>query len=62
MRKLVAIATTFIILAVLAFAEYRFIMCNLHPSYADDGYLHIEFMGQVDTYYAEPLFVAEDVE
>ena len=50
-----------IVMAILAlmFAEYRFIMVNLHPYYADDGYLCIEFMGQTDAYYAEPIFVTE---
>lgn len=48
----------FIILAILVlmFAEYRYIMVNLKPYYADDGYLCIEFMGQTDAYYAEPIF------
>lgn len=43
-----------ILVAVLAlmFAEYRFIMCNLYPYY-DNGFLCLEFMGQVDTYYVE---------
>ena len=44
---------------VLMFAEYRFIMTNLKPYYADDGYLCIEFMGQTDSYYAEPIFEIE---
>lgn len=50
-----------IIVAILAlmFAEYRFIMVNLKPYYADNGYLCIEFMGQTDSYYAEPIFVTE---
>ena len=56
MKKL-AIALT--IIAVLMFAEYRYIMCNLQPYYAEDGFLCIEFMGQVDSYYAEPIFVSE---
>lgn len=59
MRMTVAIISFIIALAMLMFAEYRYIMCNLSPYYAEDGYLYIEFMGQVDTYYAEPIFVAE---
>lgn len=53
--------TVIIIVAILAlmFAEYRFIMTNLKPYYADDGYLCIEFMGQTDSYYAEPIFEIE---
>ena len=53
MKKLVAILTVIVMLAALMFAEYRFIMCNQTPSWGDDGFLHIEFMGQVDTYYVE---------
>ena len=37
----------------LMFAEYRMIMCNLRPYHAEDGFLYIEFMGQVDSYYVE---------
>ena len=48
-----------IAILVLMFAEYRFIMTNLCPYYAEDGYLCIEFMGQTDAYYAEPIFVEE---
>lgn len=49
-------ATIVAVVAALMFAEYRFIMVNLHPYYAEDGYLCIEFMGQTDSYYAEPIF------
>ena len=44
---------------VLMFCEYRFIMVNLKPYYADNGYLCIEFFGQTDSYYAEPIFMEE---
>ena len=51
MRKfLIAIA----ILAYLMYAEYRFIMINLHPYQGENGTVYIEFMGQVDEYYAAP--------
>lgn len=44
----------FVIIAmVLMFAEYRYIMCNICPSYGDDGLLNLEVFGQVDTYYVE---------
>jgi len=46
MKKFIAI--TLLVLALM-FAEYRFIMCNLKPYYAD-GYTYIEFMGQTDRY------------
>ena len=56
MKKFVAIL---IAVLVLMFCEYRFIMLNLKPYYAEDGFLCIEFMGNVDSYYAEPIFVEE---
>ena len=59
MKKLVTIVAVIAMLIIIMLAEYRYIMCNLEPYYAEDGYLYIEFMGQVDTYYAEPLFAKE---
>lgn len=59
MKKLGIIITIVLSLAVLMFAEYRYIMVNLKPYYAEDGFLCIEFMGQTDSYYAEPIFVEE---
>lgn len=56
MKKLVV---TLCAILVLMFAEYRFIMTNIKPYYAEDGFLCIEFMGQTDAYYAEPIFVTE---
>lgn len=51
MRKfIIALA----ILAYLMYAEYRFIMINLHPYQGSNGTVYVEFMGQVDEYYAEP--------
>ena len=51
---------TIFILATLAllgilFAEYRFIMHHITPYKGDNGTVYIEFMGQVDTYYADPV-------
>lgn len=56
MKKFIIPVTIIIALAALMFGEYRYIMCNLHPYYAEDGFLCIEFMGQTDSYYAEPIF------
>lgn len=42
------------ILAYLMYAEYRFIMINLHPYQGDNGTVYVEFAGQVDEYYAAP--------
>lgn len=40
--------------AVLMFAEYRYIILNLSPSIGDNGTVYIEIFGNVDEYYAEP--------
>ena len=45
---------TILVFVILMFVEYRFIMLNLHPYYVEDGFLCIEFMGQVDSYYTDP--------
>lgn len=52
MKKIIVI-----ILAVLClmFAEYRFIMHNIHPYHGENGTVYLEFMGSVDAYYADPL-------
>ena len=44
-----------LILASVMYAEYRFIMTNLHPYKGDNGTVYIEFMGRVDEYYADPV-------
>ena len=42
------------LIAYLMYAEYRFIMINLHPYQGSNGTVYVEFMGQVDEYYAAP--------
>lgn len=59
MKKLAIIITILVTLAALMYGECRYIMCNLHPYYSGDGFLCIEFMGQSDSYYAEPIFTEE---
>ena len=59
MKRLVSALIVLVSIAVLMFAEYRFIMLNLKPYFAEDGFLCIEFMGQTDAYYADPIFVEE---
>jgi hypothetical protein len=49
MKKLIAL----ILLCLLMFAEYRIIMHNIQPSWGEDGFLHLEVFGCVDTYYVE---------
>ena len=50
--------TIIIILAIamLMFAEYRFIMLNLCPYRGENGTVYIEIFNQVDEYYADPMF------
>ena len=59
MKKLYIVLSLILLLVTWTYGSYRYIMCNLRPYYAEDGFLYIDFMGQVDTYYAEPLFVSE---
>ena len=49
MKKAILILVAIIL---LMFAEYRFIMVNLHPYYYN-GNLCIELFGFVDEYYVE---------
>ena len=59
MKRLATIVAALTILAAVMFAEYRYIMVNLKPYYAEDGFICIEIFGQTDAYYAEPIFVTE---
>ena len=43
-----------LILASIMYAEYRFIMLNICPYKGDNGTVYVEFMGNVDEYYADP--------
>ena len=58
MKKFAIILTVVAMLAALMFAEYRYIMHNLQPYYAD-GYVFIDFMGQTDMYKNPTFFVTE---
>jgi hypothetical protein len=49
MKKAILILAAIVL---LMFAEYRFIMVNLHPYY-DNGILCVELFGFVDEYYVE---------
>jgi len=59
MKKLAKFLIISVAIFALMFVEYRFIMTNLRTYYAEDGFICIEFMGQTDAYYAEPIFVNE---
>lgn len=54
-KKLITIVLCVIAIISIMFAEYRYIMINLRPYRCDDGTVYIEFMGQVDEYYADPI-------
>ena len=47
---IVSLAFTFL---TLMFAEYRFIMHNIHPYLGKNNTVYLEVFGQVDEYYAE---------
>lgn len=53
MKKFIKIVIGTIIILSLMFAEYRFIMHNIHPYFGNDGTLYLEFYGMIDEYYAE---------
>lgn len=49
MKKCVKAFIVILGILVLIFAEYRFIMINLHPYVSEDA-IYIEFFGQIDAY------------
>ena len=53
MKKAIKFIIAALAIAVLMFAEYRFIMLNLCPSIGEDNTIYIDFMGQVDEYECE---------
>lgn len=53
MKKLIVFLVIAVSVLTLMFAEYRYIMHNICPSYGADGFLHLEVFGSVDTYYIE---------
>lgn len=50
MKKFIAIV---LLILALMVGEYRYIMHHQIPSWGEDGFLHMEVFGQVDTYYVE---------
>lgn len=62
MRKknlLIALAIS-ISIFTLMFAEYRYIMNNLHPYKGEHGIVYIEIFGQVDAYTTTPIEYMEE--
>lgn len=52
-KKCVIALVSILAILMLMFAEYRYIMCNLHPYRGENGTVYIEIFGQVDIYYAD---------
>lgn len=53
MKKFIKIALIFVAVLCIMFAEYRYIMHNIHPYRGEHGTVYLEIFGQVDEYYAE---------
>ena len=53
MKKIIKIAFILIALLCAMFVEYRVIMCNIKPYRGEGGTVYLDFMGQVDEYYAD---------
>lgn len=47
MRKAIIVIA---LLILAAYAEYRYIMVNIHPMMVNDNLLQLEIFGQVDEY------------
>jgi hypothetical protein len=58
-KKIIIIATTIFIVLCMMFAEYRFIMCNIRPYRGENGTVYLDFFGNVDEYYADPMEMEE---
>ena len=53
MKKITKIIIILAMVLCAMFAEYRIIMCNIKPYRGEHGTVYLEFMGQVDEYYAD---------
>lgn len=53
MKKIAKLVIILMIVLCAMFAEYRYIMTHIHPYHGEDGTVYLEFMGQVDEYYAD---------
>lgn len=59
MKKLIAAVLIILALLGIMFAEYRYIMCNIHPYRGEGGTVYLEVFDQVDEYYAEEWEVSQ---
>jgi hypothetical protein len=51
MKKLITICLVLVVLIGIMYAEYRYIMTNLHPYKGNSNIIYVEIFGQVDEYY-----------
>lgn len=61
MKKFIKVLVTILVLAVLMYAEYRYIMCNIKPYRGERGTVYLEIFGVVDEYYAESINQQEEL-
>ncbi len=52
-NKIIKIISGILILIALMFAEYRFIMHNIHPYIGENNTVYLEIFEQTDEYHAE---------
>jgi hypothetical protein len=52
-RNIIKIISGVLILISLMFAEYRFIMVNIHPYIGENNTVYLEIFERTDEYYAE---------
>ena len=53
MKKIAKFIIILVVVLCAMFAEYRYIMTHICPYHGEGGAVYLEFMGQVDEYYAE---------
>lgn len=53
MKKIAKFVIILVVVLCSMFAEYRYIMTHICPYRGEGGTVYIEFMGQVDEYYAD---------
>ena len=53
MKKIAKFLIILVAVLGIMFAEYRYIMLNIKPYRGERGTVYLEFMGQIDEYYAD---------
>ncbi len=54
-NKIIKIIVSILFVALLMFAEYRYIMLSARPYLGENNTVYIEVFGQIDEYYAEEM-------